>query len=169
MRLIPYVKGADGQYFLTDQQIYNVWEDMVAVGVHRWTFYDKSVTTPEQFLAYLQRPGLLPVFVEDEDILGFGWLSDVVGNHAQVHFCAIKPGRKLLRGTRMVLDYWWSFTNQEKGLFDVLAGMTPGNNTRATRFIEVLGFTRVGEIPNFIADKYENKYVPAVISYCERK
>jgi len=134
-------------------------------------FCEGLIWTPEDFLAEMQRPCNLPVFIyRGLHPIGFAWLNGITANHAFAHFCFLVDswGRDTEQAGRMVIDYWMSLEANGKPVFDVLIGATPETSGLAVGFAERLGFVRVGAIPKMITNVYTGKKNAAVILYYVR-
>lgn len=143
-----------------------VFDKMKAEGVLERVFYDGSVKTAGQFVRYMQAPANVAIFfLRDGEPLSFGWLNGIREGRAFAHFCTLKAGRgSTVEMGRLALGYWFS-------AFDFLAvilGMVSANNKLALRFVQRIGFTAVGEIPQLIYDSYSGQRVAGVLTYCER-
>jgi len=66
------------------------------------------------------------------------------------------------------VDYWFSWPGSDgTRLLDVLIGIMPGFNHRAHRYVEKLGWTHLGKIPNMFKDTEGNRE-DAIIYYTSR-
>lgn len=165
IQLVPYVELESG-WTLPDEFLYSLAGQMVREGTFHRVFYDGHITTPEQFLATMQKPANVPVFFFDgTEPLGFAWLNGLNGGLAFAHFGGLKSARgRSVRVGQLALAYWMkNFT-----FLRLILGITPQPNRLAVRFIERIGFRVLGEIPNVLWDAYQAERVPAVISYYVR-
>jgi len=155
----------DGMCSVPDVVLHGVWKQMVAEGrAPEHVFYGGWVNSPERFAEFVKLPGVLPVFVIDDEakkIVFFAWLDGVQDGYASGHFCALGPIR---RGAfAAVIDYWRSW-----GSIRVLIGITPETNEFALRLIRKMGFTSLGGVvPQFCNLATQGRIVGAVISYLE--
>jgi len=92
----------------------------------------------------------------------------VTSNYAFAHFCMFREvwGRAIEIGKTGV-DYWFSWPGTDGPLLDVIVGIMPGFNHRAHKYVENLGWTRLGVIPGMFRDKERNRE-DAVIYYISR-
>lgn len=152
---------------LPDEFIFSVAIKAQMSGVMTRVFYDGSVSQPKDFLAAMQNKTNYPVFgFHKGEPIGWAWLNGLAETHAQVHFCTLpSAGAKLaLKGAKAALLYWFTAMPNLR----VITGFTPANNLVAVKFIERVGFKRVGDIPNMLVDAYTGESVDAVLSYYER-
>jgi len=149
IQLIPYAE-VNGSWSLTDEAVRDCWDHLVADGTAKLVFWDGSVTSADQFLAVMKRPGNIPVFGHDgTSMLAVAWLNGVQRNYAHAHFACFREawGRSSLDVCRAFLDYWGAFSSEGRYIFDVVVGETPSHLRKALKFINRLGFVRVGSIP----------------------
>lgn len=169
-RVLPYVYQ-HGVATIPDAVLREVWDEIKAAGKHRVVWYSGGVETFAEFLAFIRRPGTLPVFVVDTrqpHICFMAWLTELRDRCAKAHFCGV---RGIARGmVNAVLEYWDSFTAADGSpLFAVLTGITPETNADALRLVKISGFEVVGTIPNLCNIVDENRRVGGVISYRKGK
>lgn len=139
-------------------------------GTFKRVFCEGGITDGQQFVAEMKRPTNLPVFVfRGSEPIGFAWLNGIVGSYAFAHFCFLVSawGPDTETAGRMVVDYWMSLQAHGEPVLDVIIGATPKTGLAAS-FAERIGFTRVGEIPRMIHNRYSGQKVPAVILYYTR-
>jgi RimJ/RimL family protein N-acetyltransferase len=167
LSLVPYVKLGDG-WTLGDgvlEEFANLCRDS---GTFQTTFYEGHIKGAPDFIRVMQQPTNVPVFVfRGREPIGFAWLNGIAGNRAFAHFCMVKKnqGQVSFSACRMILDYWMSWQNAGEPVLDVIIGVIPAVNKRANRFIEGLGFVRLGEIPGMLKHAYTGNKEAAVISY----
>lgn len=100
------------------------------------------------------------------DIAALAMLTDIrVTEHvkrALGNFLLFKNywGEDSTRVGGVILDAWFKH-------LDVVAGVTPEKNEKALRFIEHMGFTKLGTIPNFAS--YRGETCGSVASYLTRR
>ena len=159
-----------GAYTVTDQDLACIWSQLVAENRVHNVFWGGTIREFPQFLNFFRNPAINACVVVDsvaKKVVFLAWLSDYNGTYAFGHFVALGKYRAhILGGKRIspgdaVLDYWRYL--QVK----VVVGVTPSSNEKAVKFIKMLGFKEVGEIPNTIHLVYEERYVAGKISYIE--
>ena len=168
--LIPYVE-IDGARTVSDSVVKEAFRKTVQDKTHTTVFYDGKIKTEDEFLDLMKDPKNLPVFVlVDDKLSGYAWINSIADNHAFAHFNFFKEtwGKCAEDIGKSLLDYWFSFPGSNGPMFDVLIGMIPKFNTKANRFIERLGFVRVGEIPMMLRNAYAGERTAAVLSYKTR-
>lgn len=172
IELIPYVE-INGNRSLSDDNVKQIFHRMKSEGTLHVVFYDGSIKTEDDFVAYLKSPNNLPVFIlSDGELSGLAWLNRVEGNHATAHFCLLKNvwGEKSYDVGKKVLSYWFSFPGSDgEPLFDLLLGVIPSFNQKAIKYIEKLGFRVIGEIPKLYKNVYSGKFETTSISYVLRE
>lgn len=164
IQLVPYVESSQG-WTLPDEVLFYIVSLAEKNGVFQTTFYDGTVNSAEEFVAAMKDPSNYPVFAfSGDEPQGFAWLNEVHGNRAFAHFCSLQAswGGMAEKSGRLVLRYWLGMSPST----EFILGMIPGSNTLALRFIEKLGFKRVGEIPNMILNLGDRD--SSVFSYYSR-
>ena len=169
IKLVPYVQ-IDGEWILSEEFLDSVFDKLVSQGLLKTTFWEGKITDQSHFVGLAQNPGNHMVFFfEETNCVGFAWLSSVSANFAFVHFCLFKDvwGSAVEVGLNCV-DYWFSWPGSDgTRLLDVLIGIMPGFNHRAHRYVEKLGWTHLGKIPNMFKDTEGNRE-DAIIYYTSR-
>ena len=159
----------DPRWTLPDWVVLDWWSRMVRDGTVKRVFYNGAVTNPDQFIAFLQRPTNVPLAIrtDDQEWIGIAWLTNINRTSAVAHFCGFREGwerKQTIDAGELALDYWFAFPGVEGGKhFKVLLGITPADNRLALRFINQLGFERVGTVPH-LANGGD-----AIISYITRE
>lgn len=169
LTIIPYVE-VNEQRTVPDSIIIELFNGMVKDKVLKKVFYSKTVESASQLIEFLKDPHNYAVVTMDKDkVCGVAWLNGLYNNHADAHFCFLRRawGENSYKLGERIIQYWFAFESNGKKLLEVLLGMTPASNKAALRFIEKLGFTKVGVIPKILDDKYKNESVAAMISYRE--
>jgi hypothetical protein len=167
MILVPYVE-LNGSRTISDQELKHIFAQIKREGTLSTVFTDGKISTEEEFVDTVKEPTNHFVFILiDGKIRGFAWLNSCSDNHAFGHFCFLKEvwGATDEIG-KEVLKYWFSFPGPDGPLFELILGLIPKFNQRAQKFIERLGFVRVGEIPS-ITRKGADR-VPSILSYVLR-
>jgi len=166
--LVPFVQ-IDGEWILSDVFMMSVFDKIVDQKLLKTTFWEGTITDASQFLGMVKSPNnQVCLFFQDQTCVGLAWLSAVTSNYAFGHFCLFREiwGKSVNIGKTCV-DYWFSWPGSGGPLLDVIIGIMPGFNTRAHKYIESLGFTRLGEIPGMFRDRERNRE-DAVIYYKSR-
>jgi len=169
IKLVPYVQ-LEGEWILSDAFMVSVFDKMVEQMLLKKTFWEGSVVDQAQFIGMVKNPNnQVVLFFEDENCVGLAWLSAVTSNYAFAHFCLFREiwGRSVNIG-KTCMDYWFSWPDKDDGpLLDVIVGIMPGFNTWAHKYVEKLGWIRLGIIPGMFRDKTRNRE-DAVIYYTSR-
>lgn len=168
MKLVPYVE-IDGEWTIPDRLMAALWQKTANDRLHEVTFYDGSILNADQFLAYMKSDKTLPVVALDETgPHGFAWLTEINGNRAFAHFCMMRDswGKSAKMIAEQILNYWWMLSGEKGPVLKLIMGLTPEQNKPALRFIQKLGFTLVGSIPQMC--RMPGGAVPGVLSYIER-
>jgi len=158
LKLVPYVP-LEGEWILSDAFLGSVFDKMVDQGLLKTTFWEGGVSNESLFVGMAKKPGNHVVFFfEGNNCVGFAWLSSVTSNYAFGHFCLFKEtwGHSVNIG-KTCIDYWFSWPGSGGPLLDVIIGIMPGFNKRAHKYIENLGFTRLGRLPGMFRDKERNR------------
>ena len=163
--LRPYVQ-VDGAYTVPDTFLLWLWARYEEEGTTAKVFRVSEVADGADFIDYMRMPGNLPVlfFADDQTPLGMAWLNGVSGNHAFVHHALLKAswGRLTDAIAKVALGYWFGMRGASGFQLDVLVGMTPSVNSKAVKYLQRVGFTVVGQIPQMAEGE------PMTISYLER-
>ena len=136
------------------------WRHMVEEGKEKWVFYDGSVQTEDEWLAYIRDPSVGPVFVIDADekeIRAVVWINQYRDQIAQGHFCIL--GKWDPRIGKLIHAYW-----QKLGLI-LVYGIVPEVNERALAAMAEIGWQTAGQIPKTCNLFYEARRVAGVLIY----
>jgi len=160
MILVPYVE-LNGSRTISDDILISVFNQTKEDGIFDTVFYEGNINTEQDFISIMKSANNYPVFIFDEDKtpLGYAWLNGLGNNHAFAHFCYLKRswGKHTQEFGSKLLKYWFSFPGEEGLLFDVILGNVPDFNKHAHKYIEKLGFKKVGEIPKMCINKSSNR------------
>jgi len=171
IKLLPYV-SINGEFTLSAEIIAGFWNQLCEESTAGIVFPDGHITTAQSFTEFLQMEKNLPAFAFiDNKIVGLAWLNSVVGKHAFGHFAFLKSiwGKHTVAVGKSFINYWFMLPGATGGyMFDVILGMVPASNERATRFIERIGFKKVGVIPSMLYNAEHNEYMSAQLSYIQR-
>jgi len=169
IKLVPYVQ-IEGEWILSEEFLDSVFNKLVDQDLLKTTFWEGHITDESHFVTLARNPhNHMVFFFEERNCVGFAWLSGVTSNFAFQHFCLFKEawGRSVAVGKNCV-DYWFSWPGADGlRLLDVLIGIMPGFNKRAHKYVERLGWTRLGVIPGMFKDLDQNRD-DAVIYYTTR-
>ena len=159
----------DGEWILSNNFLEGVFDKIVEQNLLKTTFWEGSIVHLSDFIMMVKNPNNQVVFFfEDQNCVGLAWLSAVTSNYAFGHFCLFREiwGRSVTIGKTCV-DYWFSWPGTGGRLLDVIIGIMPGFNRRAHKYVEKLGWVRLGQIPGMFRDKQRNRE-DAVIYYTSR-
>lgn len=114
-------------------------------------YSDGTVSSKEEFIRDVLRPGSLPflVFWEGKEA-AFCWLNSIEGRTARMHFVFFRSswGRIISRDIgRCMLEYLLSLKDEHGFLFDVILGLTPQSNALAWKLSLDCGAVDVGIVP----------------------
>lgn len=124
-------------------------------------FYEGTIKTADDFLAMLKSPATVAVFALDgTKAAGLAYLNQFQGNQAFGHFCFMRGSDAETIGREIVHNYWCKALGIE-----FVMGVVPGFNKRAMDFVQRIGFTRVGSIPDMIKSVYRPDRASANIFY----
>ncbi len=169
--LAPYAK-VNGEWSIPDEALEEAFNRTLAQDSLKSIFWDGKVQSAEEFIHYFQCPRNLPVFVFKDGIpCGYAWINSISMGSASSHFCVFKEfwGSEYKSEIfESVMNYWFSFTDGDKPLFDTLLGMIPKFNKHALKYAKENGFNLVGEIPNMVNDIFNKRKSPIVIFYRSR-
>jgi hypothetical protein len=159
------------EWTLPDEVILSIAKQCEREGTFRRVFYEGHIRTPEDFLAMMQKPANVPAFLfRGSEPLGFAWLNGLSGNLGFAHFCFLKAawGADSEQMGRLLLKYWLSLDAGKGPILDVVIGVIPQTNEKAVKFVERIGFVRLGAIPQILKDAYTGDRTAAVILYFSR-
>ena len=134
-------------------------------------FYEGTIRTDDEFIQLMQCSGNIPVFLFlDNECLGFAWLNGATGNMAFAHFGFKRAaGRKhTIAMGHALMRYWFAFPGNDGPLFEFIFGMMPGFNQAATKYVERLGWTKLGSVPQMLKCEYRGGRDSAEIYYISR-
>ena len=191
LQLVPYVN--DNGWTLPDNFLLAVAQKTQEEGTFQHVFYDGDIRTPADFLAMMKSSSNHAVFaftghkpvgfarlkeskkrqkaVMMRRLVGFAWLNGIVKNRAFAHFCFLRNswGKDTVKAGKQIIAYWRSFTDQGGDpLFDVIFGVTPSAYRSALKYIQRLGFVRMGVVPGMLLNVYAGERDSGVISYLSR-
>jgi hypothetical protein len=153
----------NGTYSVPDIILKEIWQRLCEEKKVEKVFYDGYVTDVEKWLEYVKKTDNHFVFVvnvKEKKICGGAWLKGLTTSTAMSHFFFLGAFHIIM--TEMIKQYWKSvFRNI------VLIGYTPDNNGPAIKLARLMGYTKMGQIPNGVYLAYEKKYVAASISYLD--
>lgn len=150
-----------------------IYSQLKAEGSFEMFFHDFPDLTFGQFVQVLAKPEeqvhAVCVMEGDKiiDLAAIAMLTDIrVTDHvkrALGNFLLFKNYWHDEDSTRIggvILDSWFQY-------LDTIAGVTPEKNERALRYVEHMGFTRVGTIPGFAS--YRGETCGSVATYMTRR
>jgi len=149
--LVPYVKYG-GEWSVSDDNIMRLWDKLVEDKTHTTVFYDGGVTSREYFLKLMQSNDNNPLVVLiDQKIAGFAWFNSVSDNFAFGHFAFFRSAWGVTDEVgQRIIKYWFSLTKSTgEPIFKTILGAVPEFNERAIKFVQRIGFVKLGTIPEF--------------------
>lgn len=155
--LVPYVE-VNGARSVPDSVLEAFWEKARAQGLDRRTYGE--ATTTEKFLGLMKSPANIPTLLYLEgasEPFGVAYLNGAGSNHCFAHFVYLKEvwGKKTLQAGWALCRYWFNIVPE----LDVIVGNIASDNARAVKYVQRLGWKRLGEIP------YMANRKPATIVY----
>ncbi len=160
LKLWPLVH-IEGKCTVHDDVLAGLWAEMQMNGKIEATFWDGSIKTVQEFVAYMKSNLNFVTLVVDLDkqkIVALFWLNNFQHGTAHAHFCFTDhyvPG-----AAEMVTTYWKSFKIDR-----VFIGITPESYTPVVKLMGKLGFQMVGTIPDYCDMVYRERREGAVIAY----
>jgi len=169
--MIPYAKH-DGVRTLTDSFIMGLFDRMEKDDTARIVFYDKCVTTREQFLTVMKKPSTyLWVLKVKGDVVGMCWMNNVINKSAVPHWCMFKEywGKSVDIGIYMH-EYILHLKKPNGEYFlDVLTGLVAPWNKKMRGFCNKIGGVEVGLVPKIIWNGYKNQSEDGIYFYYIRQ
>lgn len=169
--LLPYAK-VNEEWTIPEDALEEAFRRTQSQGSIESIFWDGKVQCSEEFIHYFRSPRNLAVFVFKDGLpCGYAWINNIGMGHASSHFCVFKEfwGSEHKKEIfESVMNYWFSFIDGDKPLFDTLLGMIPKFNKHAIKYAKENGFNLVGEIPNMVNDIFKKRKSPIVIFYRSR-
>lgn len=139
------------------QMLLSVWGKMVADNTCRVTLNDGTITSRDEFVSALLRPGSLPYIAIDDDrarIAACAWLNCIEGRMSRGHFVVFREywGRKTSSQImRFMLHSVLHYRDGDGYLFDTVLGITPASNPLAWKLILKSGGEYIGTIPHAVS------------------
>lgn len=160
--IIPFAKLDDG-WILPDKVLSVVFNMIMECGAGKDLFFDGRVKCADDFIRDMKDPGNSVVFVSNgKTIVGGAWLNNMRENSAFGHFFALPPiWGNSANIMRPILDHWFSCE-----LLDVIIAEYPACHDRVTSFLEKVGFTVLGKIPEI---KHGVNKVGSIVGYLSRE
>jgi len=166
--IIPIQHGPLG-WSVPDEALVDIWRQIEAENKVAQLFYGGGMETAADFTGFIKSGHIVACIVLDLETRSpraIGWLTNASGGSAFVHYCVL--GRPRRSAGKALLDYWSNMRGPDgQRVFRVLLGITPETHTACLRVIQIMGFTKVGTIPNYCNCAYEGAYRGAVVCYYE--
>ena len=165
--LVPYVE-INGAWTASDNVVSEIYAELLNDGTADTVFYDGRISDQFEFIEMMKNPTNLPVIVmTGNDISGIAWINSISDNRAFAHFAFFKKvwGKTEELGQK-ILSYWLAIPKSNGYLLDVIMGLVPAFNERAHKYVERIGFKRLGEIPHLV--NVHGNREPGVIFYYAR-
>jgi hypothetical protein len=120
-------------------------------GLDKTVFYSGGMDG-DKFLKFMKVPqNVVHTLWEEDRVQMIAWINGFGANHAFGHFCCFPEtwGKNSVVLGRKSVDYWFGFQRDDNTpLLDVIVGFTPANNVKAVKYIQKVGLTIMGTIPN---------------------
>lgn len=171
--IIPYCE-VNGIRTFKDSEIMDFYRRMQRDGFDRWVFISGDITSPETFLKEMKRFGAATLYVvfHGEIDVGMFWLTHFEHRSCRAHFTTFSEAKGLdtvAIGREAIRQIMYLKTRGGDYVFDVIMGLTASENRAAVRWIEKVGFRRIGEIPNAMWHAERQESVPAVLTCLTRR
>jgi len=165
MIIMPYVL-VDGTWSIPVDVMGQIYVRMVEENKAGSLFYNGGISSPYDFIDFMQDKNNYPVVIFDGtmDVGMLAWLNPMNDGNAQAHFCTFK-GHNPLKMGKALLEWWGNYEDSNGVLFKTIVGITPETYYMALKYIDKLGFTQIGILPNFCYLKKEDTRVGGVVSY----
>lgn len=162
-QLLRFFDMGEGVFSVPDVMLQNIWRRLCNENKAAKVFYSGHVKNEDDWMKFVKRPSNYVVFVIDTKKLqpvAAGWLNNITDHVALSHFFVLGSYRRKMG--ELVIQYWKTLSNPL-----VFMGYTPEPYDKAIKLAKILGYKTVGTVPNYCHLIYENKYVPAVVSYLD--
>ena len=147
--ILPYVQQ-NGAWSLNDTFMKSVFLKMQKHKLDTTVFYDGHVTHPSDFVMFAKRPqNVFNIHYDQErGCTGIAWMNDIGINSAFGHFCCFPEiwGGEGVIAMKENVDYWFDMKLDDKPILDVIMGRVPLWNKRAIKFVEKMGFEKIGTV-----------------------
>lgn len=167
INLIPFSE-VNGEWTVPDKFLRVLFANIILEGKFESVFFEGLIRSDDDFISMLKSPGNVPVLITHgiDKMLGIAWMNALQGNLAFGHFCflddAIESKLTVECGKR-VISYWLSFPTLE-----VIVGVIPSFNQPAIKYVERIGFEKIGSIKNMVRSAYLDGRFDAVLFYQSR-
>lgn len=171
LNIIPYV-AVDGIMSFPNSRVMGFYDQMAKDGSAEDVFLTGDIRSREDFLRYMQRPGvMLYVLAIGQDLVGVVWLDGIENKSAYMHFCAFSTiwGKVESVGKETIRRLINLHIKDGEYAFDLFKGQVPSSNTRAINFAKRCGGKILGEIPQCLWNANKNKSESATFIYYTRE
>jgi len=175
IKLIQYCE-IDGVHNFPDSWIKSLFNRMREERLLSKAFYEGDIQTSDEFLQAMKygKNRLFIIYRDlsgDKEILGITWLNGFRKRSAYMHQCLFRNtwGKESPAIGKAVLDQLLHLSDSRGYIFDVLIGLTPANNRLAIAWLQKVGLTSIGEIPDAAWDSRLRESVPGILSYAQRE
>ncbi len=168
--IVPYVQAVDG-WTVPDEVVKATFDKFVQDGTVNQIFYDGNTNNREAFFNFMRNPNNVPQWILVDQIpSGVCWLNGMGPGYAFAHYGLFKEtwGKTTEDIAKECQKYWFSMQNNGEYLLDILLGMTPTFNRKAAHFLNKIGWTILGEIPNLHYVPHLGRKTSILISYKQR-
>lgn len=152
LAIVPFVQ-VNEEWILSDDFLAGIFHRIIDEDLLEIVFWDQSIGSFGDFLGFCVNQNHHICFVfKDRVCIGMCWLSGISGSYGFGHFLFFKDswGTSTIQAGKKVIDYWFSWPGNNGALLETIVGVVPGFNARAHKFVERLGFSRLGRIPNML-------------------
>jgi hypothetical protein len=166
VHFIPYAEY-DGINSFKDSEIIGIYRQFEEDGTIDLIFHDDQINNEDEWLEAMKSPrNFLTVAFVDGMPMGAGWFNRMERTTCQAHFGFYKKfwgTPHTDRAIRVICKQM--LTNS----FHTILGIMPVYNQIAIKFTEKAGFTIVGDIPNLLWSKEEEKPITGTLVRLSRE
>ena len=160
-----------GVYSISENNISDMFRQMVADDTLKYTFPDGSIQEYHQFFEFVLTHAYSFWAILDNEkqgaLVGFVYLDKIADNRAYLHFCIFSDywGRhNTIEIAKFVEDKLFSYRDEENNfLLRYLYGEIMEDNKYAQGFIGAMGVKKVGYLPEYFYNPYLKKYCNVIL------
>lgn len=134
----------DGVRNFTDSFIMSIWDRIETEKKAEYVNRTSENWGREDFLRSVKSDKLhLWIIFYDKKLFAIVWVQNIKGKRAEMHFCTFNGfPRNIVEYGREVQDFLMNFYE-----FEVVYGFTPADNKLALKYLDKLGWVRLGVLP----------------------
>lgn len=158
---------------VSKQVIYNFWKQFQEDKLNSILFYDGEMQDYSAFAAWLSAKDKDARFIASDqgEIKALYWLNNPLGKSVMIHFCFLKSAfcEQKEIGLYVVKSLLFCKDKQGGYVISALYGLTPKPYHHALSFIQKLGFSFVGELPEACYFARKNAFKTGIFSILTRE